>query len=270
MESARVLASSDSTQARLDFPFAGDVYSFGIVLGEIHFKKSPRQDFGSDEIKEAVINGKRPYLLNNVPSDLSTIIEKCCKQDPKDRMLMSDVVLAIEKSGKIPSTHPITDSSGIRIREKERSDPVKFNPISRKPEKIKLSEQEDELGTDYYKKGIELYNSDEFDKAKEWFEKKGALGNANAMNILGFMYQNGRGVIQDYIKAKDLYENSGALGNASAMNNLGSMYNYGQGVRQDHTKARELHEKSAALEKSSATYGIGALINREQGVVANK
>ena len=44
-----------------------------------------------------------------------------------------------------------------------------------------------------------------------------AAGNAGAMNSLGYLYHQGQGVPQDYFKARKWYEKAAAAGNADAM-----------------------------------------------------
>ena len=85
----------------------------------------------------------------------------------------------------------------------------------------------------------------DYAKAREWYEKAAAKDNAVAMNNLGWLYQNGWGVAQDYAKASDWFEKAADKGNADAMSNLGWLYAHGQGVAQDYAKARELYQKAA-------------------------
>ena len=51
------------------------------------------------------------------------------------------------------------------------------------------------------------------------------------------LYDNGRGVPQDYVKARGWYEKAAAQGNAWAQHNLGVLYDNGRGVPQDYVKA---------------------------------
>jgi TPR repeat protein len=70
-------------------------------------------------------------------------------------------------------------------------------------------------------------------------------GNPDAQVHLAQLYQEGRGVPQDYRKAVELYEKAAAQGNALAQVNLGWLYHEGKGVPQDYHKAAELYQKSA-------------------------
>ncbi len=42
-------------------------------------------------------------------------------------------------------------------------------------------------------------------KAREWYEKGAAAGDATTINNLGVLYGNGRGVAQDFDKARVCY-----------------------------------------------------------------
>ena len=54
------------------------------------------------------------------------------------------------------------------------------------------------------------------------------------MNGLGSLYENGRGVKQDYALARWWHERATALGNTSAMYNFGRLYDIGHGVSRDY------------------------------------
>jgi len=77
---------------------------------------------------------------------------------------------------------------------------------------------------------------------------------ASAMFRLGYSYDVGLGVEQDYRKAREWYEKAAAKGSADAMYNLGLLYANGHAVEQDYGKAREWFEKAAA--KGSVNAGV--------------
>lgn len=62
-------------------------------------------------------------------------------------------------------------------------------------------------------------------------------GNARAQAHLGFLYQYGRGVPQNYALAAFWYRRSAEQGNPVAQHLLGLMYDKGQGVPTDHVLA---------------------------------
>ena len=77
-------------------------------------------------------------------------------------------------------------------------------------------------------------------------KKLAERGNAVAQNWLGFMYEYGYGVKQDYGEALKWYRLSAEQGNDVAQFNLGVMYEYGRGVAKDLQEARKWYEKAAA------------------------
>jgi hypothetical protein len=106
----------------------------------------------------------------------------------------------------------------------------------------------------------------DFAKAYEWYEKATAKNEALAMTNLGALYDHGHGVPQDFAKAREWYEKAAAKNDASGMTNLGLLYANGHGVRQDYAKAREWWEKAAAKDYASAMTNLGALYEHGYGV----
>jgi tetratricopeptide (TPR) repeat protein len=88
----------------------------------------------------------------------------------------------------------------------------------------------------------------DYARAREWYEKAAAKGDATAMTNLGQLYHYGRGVAQDYAKAREWYEKAAAKGDATAMTNLGFLYQGGEGVVEDWAKAREWYKQAYAKE----------------------
>ena len=101
--------------------------------------------------------------------------------------------------------------------------------------------------------------SEEFDKAStEEFDKTSTLaerGNARAQANLGFMYDRGEGVTQDYKQAVKWYRKAAEQGDAYAQNNLGVAYEHGRGVKQDKKLAHMWFNIAASSGHESATGG---------------
>ena len=102
--------------------------------------------------------------------------------------------------------------------------------------------------------------------ARKWFEKAAAKGNAPAMKSLGIIYQYGNGVTQDYAKAREWYEKAAARGGYYSMTYLRRLYANGWGVPQDYAKAREWYEKAAAKDNDWAMDNLGWLYANGYGV----
>jgi len=71
-----------------------------------------------------------------------------------------------------------------------------------------------------------------------------AQGHAKSQYNLGVMYDNGKGVRQDYTEAMKWYKLAAAQGDALAQYNLGGMYDRGIGVKQDKRQAKEWFGKA--------------------------
>ena len=77
-------------------------------------------------------------------------------------------------------------------------------------------------------------------------------GQADAQFILAFMYDNGRGVTQDYKQAVKWYRKVAEQGKAYAQYKLALMYVYGKGVKQDKKLAHMWLNIAASLGNKKA------------------
>lgn len=73
-----------------------------------------------------------------------------------------------------------------------------------------------------------------------------ARGNARALGRLGFRYENGLGVPQNFVAAADLYRRAAEQGDTFAQYRLGLSYDKGHGVRQDFILAYKWLDLAAA------------------------
>jgi uncharacterized protein len=73
-----------------------------------------------------------------------------------------------------------------------------------------------------------------------------ASGNARALGRLGFRYENGFGVPQNYAAAADLYRRAAERGDAFGQNRLGLSYDKGHGVPIDLVLAYKWLDLAAA------------------------
>jgi TonB family protein len=78
-----------------------------------------------------------------------------------------------------------------------------------------------------------------------WYSRAADKGDSEAQNAIGYLYQQGRGVTQDYAKAMAWYRKAADQGNAQAESNIGSLYEKGLGVPQDHSEAEAWYKKAA-------------------------
>lgn len=72
-------------------------------------------------------------------------------------------------------------------------------------------------------------------------------GDADAMNYVGEIYEQGLGVEPDYQLAAEWFRKAAEKGHSGAMINLGSLYEGGRGVTQDMTLAMNWYRKASGL-----------------------
>ena len=85
--------------------------------------------------------------------------------------------------------------------------------------------------------GEGAYRTEDFPRAVKKVGPAAERGDARAQAYLGFMYQYGRGVPQNYGLAVYWYRRGAEQGNPTAQHLLGLMYDKGLGVVSDHVLA---------------------------------
>ena len=113
-----------------------------------------------------------------------------------------------------------------------------------------------------YGKGV----PQDYAEAARWYRKAAEQGNAKSQHNLGYMYDKGQGVPQDYAEAVRWYRKAAEQGNAKSQHNLGYMYQYGQGVPQDYAEAMRWYRKAAEQGHASAQLNLGYMYDKGQGV----
>jgi len=91
---------------------------------------------------------------------------------------------------------------------------------------------------------IAAYNPKEYPQAVAYFEQAAAQGDANAMDNLGHMYEDGRGVAQNDQKAVEWYEKAAQAGNKEAYVDLGVACLFGKGMPKDTKQACNWFKKA--------------------------
>ena len=103
-------------------------------------------------------------------------------------------------------------------------------------------------------------------RAVELYTQAAAAGMADAAVSLGVLYQEGRGVRQDFEQARNLYEGAAAQGHARALNNLGLLYVRANGVPRDYARAAALFGQAADQGLKQAMTNLGVLYENGFGV----
>jgi TPR repeat protein len=115
-----------------------------------------------------------------------------------------------------------------------------------------------------YQNGLDVIQ--DYDKAKQYYRKARDLGDTEALNYLGSLYENGLGVVRDYNQARSFYEKAADADNATGFRNLGLLYTFGRGVSQSYDKARTLFERAKSLYEEAAAKGNAAAMTNLGGL----
>ncbi|HXI44053.1 MAG TPA: tetratricopeptide repeat protein [Bryobacteraceae bacterium] len=92
-----------------------------------------------------------------------------------------------------------------------------------------------------------------------WFRKAAEQGFPQAEFSLGVIFENGTGVVQDYVAAAKWYRKASEHGLAAAQLNLAMIYANGHGVKQDYAEASNWCRKAAEQGSVEAQFGLGRL-----------
>jgi hypothetical protein len=96
-----------------------------------------------------------------------------------------------------------------------------------------------------FRQGVFAYNRGDYAIALKQIRPLAKQGSAAAQSLLGKMYLNGNGVIQDYGQAVKWFRKAAEQGLVNAQEKLGYMYEYGNGVAQNNSQAVKWYRKAA-------------------------
>ena len=113
---------------------------------------------------------------------------------------------------------------------------------------------------------IKAFNAGDYTQAIELFKPLDSNKDINAQQILGYMYQEGKGVTQNYTEAARWYKLAATQGSSYAQINLGSIYVSGRGVPQDYAEAVRMFELAAAQSNVTARVWMGYMYQEGKGV----
>ena len=98
-------------------------------------------------------------------------------------------------------------------------------------------------------------------------EKLAESGDIEAQFNLGFMFDQGQGVPQNYAEAVKWYRKAADHGHVDAQYFLGTMYVQGQGVPQNYAEATTWLKKAAEQGLTDAQFILGGMYYHGQGVL---
>jgi uncharacterized protein len=122
------------------------------------------------------------------------------------------------------------------------------------------------VNADQLEDGIAAYQRGDFATALRLFQPLAEQGDASAQSNLGVMYEQGRGVAQNYREAMRWFRLAAMQGDASAQSNLGVMYFKGQGIAQDFREAMRWYRLGAGQGNVEAQFNLGVMYEQGRGV----
>ena len=118
-----------------------------------------------------------------------------------------------------------------------------------------------------FQKGLAAFQAGDYATALQEWTPLAKAGDALAQNSLGFMYNNGNGVLQDYKEAAKWYRLAAEQGIDSAQTNLGNKYKFGEGVLQDYKEAVKWYRLAAEQGSAAAQTNLGFMYQSGVGVL---
>jgi TPR repeat protein len=96
-------------------------------------------------------------------------------------------------------------------------------------------------------KGLDAMHAKDFKTALQALLPLAEGGNADAMEMVGNIYYDGSGVVQDYAESLKWYKLAAQNGSSAGQWDMGSIYEYGDmGLLQDYVRAHMWYNVSAA------------------------
>ena len=120
-----------------------------------------------------------------------------------------------------------------------------------------------------YNLAIKYYQEGNIRRAVKWFRKASELGHAPAQAQLGYAYEKGEGIEQDYAAAHEWYQRSAGQKDREALCGLGRLYAAGHGVEKDEATAAKFFKAAAEQGSADAQYELGMLYMTGKGVGQN-
>jgi len=118
-------------------------------------------------------------------------------------------------------------------------------------------------------KGFVAHSNGDYATALGEWKLLAEQGDANAQTSLGFMYDEGIGVLQDYKIAIKWFRKAAKQGSGTAQFKLGLMYTYGKGVLQDYKMATKWYRKVGRQGIAEAQYKLGSRYASGHEVIKN-
>jgi uncharacterized protein len=117
-----------------------------------------------------------------------------------------------------------------------------------------------------YEDGLAAYTKADYVAALGVLRPAAEAGDPRAQNLVGFLYEQGRGVAQSSATAVSWYHRAADQGFAAAQYNLGVIYERGHGVQRDYAAALSWYRKAADQGFPAALFNLGTMYEAGLGV----
>lgn len=111
-----------------------------------------------------------------------------------------------------------------------------------------------------------MFDAKNYSAAMNYLMKPDAQKDPKAMNLIGYMYNIGRGVRENHEEAFKWYRRAAEAGLSISQFNLGLMYQHGRGVNKDINEAVKWFLKAAAQNDPDAEMKMGYLAAKGIGI----
>jgi hypothetical protein len=177
------------------------------------------------------------------------------------RCTPEEAVVAIRQ---IAGDRIITETNKYKRVERTKVEDQVYKQAAQETKDRAEAEQETKNRTERAKVEV-LYQQEHLEREAQPKQQQADQGDALVQFNLGYMYNNGHGVTQDYAEAAQWWRKAADQGFAKAQLALGSMYESGHGVAQNSIIAYALYNISAASDSSPENYPskLREIISRE-------
>lgn len=117
-----------------------------------------------------------------------------------------------------------------------------------------------------FQQGLQFQQKGQFPQAVNAYQPSCEGGNDGSCSNLGYLYEHGQGVTQDYKRAAQFYQKACDDGAAFGCSNLANLYTNGQGVAQEYERAAQLYKKACDGSAAVGCSNLGYLYEHGQGV----
>jgi TPR repeat protein len=112
--------------------------------------------------------------------------------------------------------------------------------------KVKMLEKATDEGCNQlqYQIGVWYKNQNDDSSAFKWLNRAATIGVTDAYYRVGVLYEEGRGVEQDYTMSANMFHKAAEKEHGDACYRLGQLYQYENGVEPNYLKAYQFYEKA--------------------------